>query len=396
MFLIPTPSPTPTLLRPQRAAERMGWADTAKGACILLVVLWHVITKHYLRVGWNLGVPIPGIWGMLGDQLLTLRMPLFFTISGMFAAGAFHRPWRTVARGRVARYLYLYVLWVSIHTVLLGFAPGFDTAGAHGWAELAEQLTISPPNLWYLYALALYFALAKALRRVPAPVVIAAALVLSVVVSAGVLPTAGNRGSLLQNLVFFLAGLHLRPQVERFASTTGGRRALPAGLAYALALAMMAVTGTRHLPGVWPTVCVLATVFGVSAAPAVAAVPVIGGALAWLGRRTLAVYLIHMPVLALLHRALVAPLSHAGTQARYVLAVVHPVLMTALVVAVCLLVEAVLRKMGATWLFGLPTWRRARSVTTLGTAIGWRRCLFQPLAAARPSRSRSCSSRTTR
>ena len=27
-------------------------------ACIMLVVLWHVITKHYLQVEWRLPVPL--------------------------------------------------------------------------------------------------------------------------------------------------------------------------------------------------------------------------------------------------------------------------------------------------------------------------------------------------
>src|SRR5262245_4164499 len=73
---------------------RMVWPDVAKGVCILLVVLWHTVNKHYLQVDWRIGGPVPALWGFVGDQLMTLRMPLFFTISGMFAVSAFHRPWR--------------------------------------------------------------------------------------------------------------------------------------------------------------------------------------------------------------------------------------------------------------------------------------------------------------
>ncbi|SDK31732.1 hypothetical protein [Nonomuraea jiangxiensis] len=47
---------------------RLGWADTAKGVCILLVVLWHVVVKHYLRIDWRLDVPITGLWGLLGTR----------------------------------------------------------------------------------------------------------------------------------------------------------------------------------------------------------------------------------------------------------------------------------------------------------------------------------------
>ncbi|MFC6080598.1 acyltransferase family protein [Sphaerisporangium aureirubrum] len=351
----------------REAVRREVWADAAKGACILLVVLWHVITKDYLRIGWRVEVPVPGAWGTLGDLLLTLRMPLFFTISGMFAARALRRPWATVARTRVARFLYLYVLWVSIHTVLLGLTPGFDTTRAHDPAGFAEQLIITPPNLWYLYALALYFTLAKALRRVPAPLLITAALALSIAVAAWPAPLPGNRASLLQNLVFFLAGLYLRPHLERLAAPTGARRAALLGAGYAAALAVMTVAGAQRLPGVWPAVCALAVAFGVSAAPLLAAVPAVGEGLARLGRRTLPVYVIHMPVLALLDHALAGPLSAArGPASWYVLAALHPILMTALVVVLCLLAETALRKARATWLFDLPSRTRRAAAEPVG------------------------------
>jgi uncharacterized membrane protein YcfT len=336
--------------------------------------------KHYLQIGWRLEVPVTGLWGTLGDQLLTIRMPLFFTISGMFAVGALHRPWRVAARSRLVTFLYLYALWASVHGVLLSFAPGFDTTRPRDLAEFAGQLLITPPNLWYLYALALYFAVAKALRRMPPAVLLTAALALSVIVATGVLPEAGNRGQVLQNLVFFLAGLHLRPHLERLAATTGGRRAALAGLGYALALLAMAATGSQRVPGVWPAVCALAIVFGVRAAPLLAAVPVLGDGLARLGRRTLPIYVIHMPVLALLHEPLAGPLAAAaGTGRQYVLAAVHPIAMTALIVALCLLAEKALRGVRAAWLFEVPT-------------VTWVRCPNQ----LRQRLSRSSSSRTTK
>src|SRR5689334_13965588 len=218
------------------ATQRERWADTAKGACILLVVLWHVIMKHYLQIGWHLPVPIPGAWGALGDQLLPLRMPLFFTISGMFAAGAVLRPWRVVARTRVAKFLYLYVLWLAVHTTVLALVPGFETARAHNALEFVEQLTITPSNLWYLFALALYFVVAKLTRGVPKAVMLALALALSTVTAAGWLATPGDRGGLLQNLVFFLGGLYFRPAYEHLAVTANRRRVLLFGSAYAMML----------------------------------------------------------------------------------------------------------------------------------------------------------------
>ena len=68
------------------SGPRVGWPDTAKGICIILVVLWHVVTKHAIEVA-GAG-PVTDAWVMLNAQLLPLRIPLFFLVSGVFAARA--------------------------------------------------------------------------------------------------------------------------------------------------------------------------------------------------------------------------------------------------------------------------------------------------------------------
>src|SRR3954468_15907251 len=75
------------------ATGREGWGDALKGFLIVLVVLWHVIMKSYLQIDWQLGVPIPGAWGLFGDLIWPFLMPLFLLVSGYFAANAFARPW---------------------------------------------------------------------------------------------------------------------------------------------------------------------------------------------------------------------------------------------------------------------------------------------------------------
>jgi uncharacterized membrane protein YcfT len=348
------------------ARNRTLWADAAKGVLILLVVLWHVITKHYLKIDWRLSAPVPGAWGALTEQLLPLRMPLFFTISGMFAAGAVDRPWRVLGRSKVARFLYLYAVWLVVHTVILAFVPDFDTARATSVTGLLAQLTITPSNLWYLYALALYFAVAKTVRRLPTALVLGAALVLSAVAYSGLLETPGDRGGVYRNLVFFLGGLRLRPFVERLAGAASGRRLIVIGASYAGIALAVAVTGSQAWPGVSPAVCVAATVLGVTAAAQISRWPTLANALAGIGRNTLPVYVMHMPLLALLHAALLPALS-ADTlsgmdgRLRLLLAVTEPLILSALLVWVCLTLRRGLLKIHAGWLFEPP-----RHVTGLG------------------------------
>ncbi|MFI7251026.1 pyridoxal-phosphate dependent enzyme [Micromonospora chalcea] len=339
--------------------DRVVWADVAKGACIVLVVLWHVVVKDYLRVDWQVGLPVPGAWGLLGEQLLPLRMPLFFAISGIFAANAVARPWRVSGRSRIARSLYLYAIWLLIHTALLALAPGFPTDRATSAGDLLTQLTVTPSNLWYLYALALYFAIAKALRRVHPAVLLAAAGALSAVAATGLLDSPGNRGQVYQNLVFFLAGVHLKPYLTRWADGASTRRLAGTGAAYAIGLAAMALAGAQSRPGVYLLVSVAAVAFGLTAAARLARHRLAGPALARLGRRTLGVYVIHMPVLALLDRILAAPVAGLPGPARALLVTVYPVLLTALVLALSLAAHRGLTALGARRLFDLP--RRAHS-----------------------------------
>ncbi|MEN3609839.1 acyltransferase [Plantactinospora sp. ZYX-F-223] len=341
------------------SASRERWADVAKGACIVLVVLWHVIVKHYLRIEWHLGVPLPGVWGTLGEQLLPLRMPLFFAISGLFAANAVDRPWRQVTRARTARFLYLYAGWLLIHTALLAAAPDFPTDRASSVPGLLAELTITPSNLWYLYALALYFAIAKLARRIPAPVLLAAAAGLSAASTAGLLATPGNRGGVYQNLVFFLGGLHLRTYLSGWIATATRRRLLLTAAGYLAGLAGMAWAGAQSWPGVWLLVSAAAVAFGLTAAARLARWRRVGDPLAALGRRTLPVYVLHLPLLALADRALLGPLSGLGRSGQLAVALGYPLLLTAALLALTLVLHRGLLAMGAGWLFDLPVPRYA-------------------------------------
>ncbi|MEV4656973.1 acyltransferase [Micromonospora sp. NPDC049301] len=351
-----TPSGS-TPARPHRAQ----WADAAKGACIILVVLWHVVVKDYLQIDWHVGVPVPGLWGTVGEQFLPLRMPLFFTISGVFAANAVQRPWRVVARSRIAGFLYLYAVWLLIHTVVLAAAPDLPTDRATSVLSLLEQLTITPSNLWYLYALALYFALAKAVRRAPRVLVLVPAAALSAVAAAGLVDTPGNRAGLYQNLIFFLAGLYLRPQIERWAATATGRRLALTSGAYVLVLTAMAAAGAQRWFGVWPVVSVVAVAFGITAAARLARRPAPTDRLATLGRGTLPVYVIHMPVLAVLHRLLLGPVSGLDGVGQALLVLGYPILLTGLVIGMSLAIHRGLLALHARWLFTLPGPRRVEA-----------------------------------
>lgn len=328
------------------------WPDVAKGVCIVLVVLWHVVTKHFQQVEWDTGLPISGFWGRLGELLLPLRMPLFFTISGMFAVSAVARPLGVLVRTRIAKFAYLYVVWLLIHTAIMSFTPHFDTAGAQGPWQLIEFATINPTNLWYLYALAMYFTVARLVRRVPPIWVLTAAFLVSAAAASHLLTDPSNRAQVFQNLFFFLAGLYGREVLEGLAHRSNGRLVAACLTVYAASVAAMYALGAETWFGVWPVVSIFATLFGLTAAALVARrARRTTATLAFLGQRTLPIYVIHLAALAAFDQ-LTREFAFEPTWAPY--AVVEPILLTAALICTCLALEQLLRWIRAGFLFDPP------------------------------------------
>jgi uncharacterized membrane protein YcfT len=337
--------------------------DTAKGLCILLVVSWHVIWKSYLHIDWGEPGVLGAAWSVFGRSLLPMRMPLFFLISGMLATSAVTRKWRVVARDKVAGFGYLYLVWLLVHTAVLFFLPiPFDTEMARSAGDLIAQATILPTALWYLYGLALYFVIAKLVRKLPAPLVLAVAFALSTASAAGWIYSPANNASLYQNLFFFLAGLYLRPHVEEMARWSSWWQVVGTGLSFLVCLVILARFNAMDFPGVWPATSIVATLFAVLAMAKIARWRTLRRPLAALGRRTLPIYVMHLPLLAYVHWLLAGVVPGLPGPLRLVLAVVEPVLLTVALVATCLAAHHGLVKAGAGWLFAMPV--RNRRTTT--------------------------------
>jgi uncharacterized membrane protein YcfT len=332
--------------------KRDGWADVAKGVCIILVVFWHVITKHVHFVDWGSADRIASLWATVSAQQLPLRMPLFFLVSGMFAASAaFAADWGK-ARRRVGLLFSLYVLWLTIQTFVLWLtAPDFDTARAHNVLDYLLELTISPTNLWYLLALGWYLVIARATRKAPTPIVLGAAFAISVVASMDVLPDLGNMWQVLQNLFFFVLGLRMRDVVRRLAASVNVWKALAAGAVFVIGLGAVGYLNARAWPTVWPLLCVTAVYFGMSWCILFDRwLPRGTAPLRWIGQRTLPIYVIHMLPLAVIDRAVRAS-SVENALANVPAALVYPLFLTALVITICLLSHNLLNRIGRGFLF---------------------------------------------
>lgn len=341
------------------SGARVGWPDVAKGVCIVLVVLWHVVVKHSAGIDWQDAAGVPELWLTVSAQLLPLRMPLFFVVSGIFAARVIAMAESLPATRRMLRLALLYVLWVLIQTVALPLAgPQLDTAWARDPVELIWQLTLSPTNLWYLLALSLYLLIGRITRGLPSGVVLPSAFLVSALAATGIVPDAGNLWQVGQNLFFFLAGLRLRGWLMRFAEASSGVRG--AGLAglYLVAAVLVSWLGARQWFGVWMVLSAIAVLAGVSICVLVDRVEPVAAGLRWIGRRTLPIYVIHMIPLALVDRMLSG--VDAWVFSGPVLAALEPLLVTAVVIAASLGAHALLMRIGAGRLFDPLMPRRVR------------------------------------
>ncbi len=174
--------------------------------------------------------------------------------------------------------------------------------------------------MWFLFALPVYFVIAKALRRWPRATLAGAATL------AGSLSWFGieevNRAQVLFCFLFFAIGAY-RP---RLVSDAVARLPVPAALgAFVLALTIVnADVVPRSIP------VLVAGVAGVALGLAVArhlARSVLADAFAWLGRRTMRVYVLHLVVLSAV-MYLPSPLTRGPLAGSLPFALVYPLVLT--------------------------------------------------------------------
>ena len=140
--------------------RRIDWVDSAKGLCIILVVMMHS----------TLGIEeVMGKEGFMHYAIAfaqPFRMPDFFLISGLFLARVIDRNWRTYLDRKVVHFAYFYVLWLTINFLLK--APGIITdKGLDAALYLYLEAFIQPlGTLWFIYLLPIFFVITKLTRHI--------------------------------------------------------------------------------------------------------------------------------------------------------------------------------------------------------------------------------------
>ena len=276
--------------RPEATPGRLDWVDTGRGIAIVLVALYHA-ARWLSRAGFDTDG-----WQYANTVMSSLRMPLFFVLSGLFARKWMTAPWRQLLRSKLLLFIWVFAIWEIIGSAAFVLGTAANGRRVSLW-DTAVSLLISPLfprlELWFIWALTLFFVIAKLTRKLHYWLQLGVAGVISMVaLTVWLNQTTGLTGS-MKYYVFFLIGLHLRSAVLAFGGTRR-RLLLFLGLAgWGLISASLVLLQWREIFGLYFLNCLAGVVGGIALSRLVATIPIIAS----VGRQTLPIYLAHTPLI---------------------------------------------------------------------------------------------------
>ena len=281
-------------------ARRVQWVDAARAVCVLAITLMHF---QLWVMNPNVGDAVDvQMWRLIVDNVNQFSLSLLFILSGVLGSGRIRAGWSD-RRNLVsaANFYYLYVLWLVIYWVVTQAFVSPTPMGVQTLDSLLPQLALPHTVVWFVLALAVYTLLFSGFPRLSPAVVlpILAALSLSV----PFLP--GEEGNDLYLRVAYFAfhfglGVYFGPSI---LTLSRGPMTLKATISVA---AYVGIRWVGSLLGAQPFtdgLVRIATELSASVAAIAVVVlvcqklPALGKGMAALGRLTLPIFVIQMPVI---------------------------------------------------------------------------------------------------
>lgn len=319
--------------------------DMLRGLAVVMMVFGHCLV-------WGRYGEIWAPYGALSGALTGVRMPILFIISGMLAAGLRQKSWTVVAK-RFVTLCWVYAIWVSV-IVMMGLYLEPDDQMSIGIVRLAVEIVTPQTVMWFIWSLAIYSVVLYVTRQLPAMWIAAGAVAMSFLGYAIALQPFSYE-NFFRYAGFFFVGAMFRDRLMGFATRD---------FSWRLAAVMLGVLVPLHLvaspvEAAWGwDVLAVPERFLICAIVLQAAclLPLlsISTPLAWLGRKTLPIYVGHLPVL-LLARAMIPSLGTATD-------IVVPLLLTAIAVGGSLAVERLAVTLGVPWFYARPAWMNRGTV----------------------------------
>lgn len=345
-----------------RSVPRLDWVDMSRGVAVVAVVLFHASIGHY----YGMTHSEPGVvawWDRVNQIITTVRMPLLFTISGMLAAGKIRRGFRggRALEAAVTNY-YLYAVWLLAFGLMLLLA-GDRTVPFQVDALSTYLREFYQPNspLWYVFALAVYIVGFTALRRVHAGIVLGGLLAVHLLSTQlfTLESPLWTRG--LSFAIYFGFGVYGGRIMRQFAARPIFA-ALAAGGAY-LAYQHLGMTRlmTLSTPALSDAMWVLALyVFSgltmIGATGMLARVGAYAAVGRFVGRHTLGIYVLHIPVIVVIDLGAFGPFGLLRDLVATTpwIDVLYPMLITLIIVPICIALQMLAPKIGLRFLFEMP------------------------------------------
>ncbi|MDO8288136.1 MAG: acyltransferase family protein [Parvibaculum sp.] len=265
------------------AKPRVNWVDAVKGLTIILVVMKHTTYGTAVALG-----DTPYYFNLLCEWTIPFRMPLFFLVAGLFARKALFAPRRQFIDSKILHFLYFYLLWSFIQ---IGIKIAMPHEGA--WDVTYKDLLLIPFEpfglLWFIYALAIFFAFMRFARDVRPAIVIgfASALYFTRLHTGWTMPD-----ETAQRFIYFVLGVYGAPYVFALAdwAIAHARNAVLTGIALLALVAAIAFTPAIE----WRALELTAALLGASGAIILVAVAAARGyakPLSFIGSRSLYIFL---------------------------------------------------------------------------------------------------------
>ncbi|GAB3253536.1 acyltransferase family protein [Kineosporia babensis] len=329
-----------------RGSGRVVWIDTVRGLTIALVVLLHA-TEWVQETGVRISA-----WDPVNELAETLRMPMFFLCSGILAAKWLHGPWRELFGRRVLVLGWVYLLWQVIgsgQALVAAQITGDQLTPLRMLASLLASPLRPRFELWFIWALAVIFVLARLGSGRSPGRQIGLGLVVAALAFSSLVPAGLNEGwaGVPRYYVFFLIGCYHRPLLLALGAGMTRIRAWAAVAAWLLTTGLALQFGVLGWPGVGLAARLVAVLAGVALGLLLQPLKVFGH----LGSRTLAIYLAHTPLVVLM----VFLFDQAGgTGADHTVLLSIPLVFSVLAVALSLALHWLALRGGLRVLYGPP------------------------------------------
>lgn len=256
---------------------RYRFMDLLRGGAVLLVVLHHAAT-----IG-----GIPSAVHLFNDAVGTYRLPALFLASGLLLSRSLAKGPKRYWSGKLRHLIWPYLVWTVLMLSMLGWSRGLDPVW---WIYPRGSHT------WFLFALAVLYALGSLTRYVPPGWLVLGCLVASQLIDRGAFPAARLVHDVTWYGVFFFLGAVLARHIRAVVSAPAWVFALGASITLlwtGLTVSSTPPAAKSVLAAVMTSIGIVTIVWALSRLPVARPLGMLEG----VGRRSIVTYLVHLPVM---------------------------------------------------------------------------------------------------